>query len=309
MGQLQNEAGEVTSHISGMFYRTLRLLDNGIKPVYVFDGKPPNLKGGELEKRKERREKAAKDLKEAKEADEKDNIDKYERRLVRVTKEHCNDVKVLLRLMGIPVVDAPGEAEAQCATMCKAGLVYATATEDMDALTFGTPVLVRHMMTSAARKEPIHEYNLEVALQDLGISMEQFRDICILCGCDYTTSIRGIGQHRALDLIKKHKTIENLLKNIDKKRFIVSEEFLYEEARGLFENPNVDDCSEMKLEWTEPKEEELIKYMVDEKGFSIERVQSGIARLKKSRGKGTQTRLESFLDSRLSNEKTNKRSN
>lgn len=131
---LMNEAGEITSHIQGMFNRTIKLLSAGVKPVYVFDGKPPDLKSGELAKRTARRQQAEADLAAAKEAGEQEDIDRFSRRLVKVTKQHNDDCKELLRLMGVPVITAPCEAEAQCAELARQGKVFATATEDMDAL-------------------------------------------------------------------------------------------------------------------------------------------------------------------------------
>lgn len=112
--QLTNVDGETTSHLMGMFYRTIRMLENGIKPVYVFDGKPPELKAGELAKRAEKREDAQKSLQKATEEGNEADIDKYTRRLVRVTKEHANETKELLKLMGVPYVEAPCEAEGMC---------------------------------------------------------------------------------------------------------------------------------------------------------------------------------------------------
>ncbi|NXY80592.1 FEN1 endonuclease, partial [Glareola pratincola] len=163
---LQNEEGETTSHLMGMFYRTIRMVENGIKPVYVFDGKPPQLKSGELSKRTERRAEAEKHLQEAQEAGEEENIEKYSKRLVKVTQQHNDECKKLLTLMGIPYVEAPGEAEASCATLVKAGKVYAAATEDMDCLTFGSPVLMRHLTASETKKLPIQEFHLNRILQD-----------------------------------------------------------------------------------------------------------------------------------------------
>uniref|UniRef100_A0A0K0D091 Flap endonuclease 1 n=1 Tax=Angiostrongylus cantonensis TaxID=6313 RepID=A0A0K0D091_ANGCA len=158
--QLQSETGETTSHLMGMFYRTIRMIDNGVKPCYVFDGKPPDMKSGELEKRSERRAEAEKALTEAKEKGDTEAVDKFERRLVKVTKEQNDDVKKLLDLMGVPVIEAPCEAEAQCAALVKANKVFASATEDMDALTFGSNILLRHMTFSEAKKVPIKVRNV-----------------------------------------------------------------------------------------------------------------------------------------------------
>lgn len=171
--QLTSVDGETTSHLMGTFYRTIRLVENGIKPVYVFDGKPPEMKSGELSKRAERREEAQKALDQATEAGNAADMDKFNRRLVKVTKHHAEEVRQLLSLMGIPYIDAPCEAEAQCAAMVKSGKVFATATEDMDALTFGSSVLLRHMTFSEARKMPIQEFHLDKVLEGLNLDKDQ----------------------------------------------------------------------------------------------------------------------------------------
>ncbi len=217
--QLTNEAGEVTSHIQGMFNRTIRMMEGGLKPLYVFDGKPPNMKSGELAKRIAKRAKAESDLAAAKEAGKAEDEDRFSRRLVKVTKQHNEDCKTLLRLMGVPVVDAPCEAEAQCAELSKAGVVWATATEDMDALTFRTPKLVRKLTYSQSSKDktqPIVEIDCEKVLSGMGLSYEQFVDLCILCGCDYCNTIKGIGPKNALKLIREFKNIESILVHLEK---------------------------------------------------------------------------------------------
>ncbi len=189
--QLMNEAGEVTSHLQGMWYRTLKFLDAGIKPVYVFDGKPPTLKSGELAKRAASKAQAAKDMEEAVEAGNVEDIDRFARRTVHMTSDHVNDCKKLLRLMGMPVVEAPCEAEAQCAALARADKVYAAASEDMDTLTFGAPRLVRKLWASEAAKIPVLEFSLEKALAGLDLTYDQFVDVCILAGCDYCEPIKG----------------------------------------------------------------------------------------------------------------------
>uniref|UniRef100_A0A673B9S6 Flap endonuclease 1 n=1 Tax=Sphaeramia orbicularis TaxID=375764 RepID=A0A673B9S6_9TELE len=292
---LQNEDGETTSHLMGMFYRTIRMLEHGIKPVYVFDGKPPQLKSAELEKRGERRAEAEKLLAQAQETGEQENIDKFTKRLVKVTKQHNDECKKLLTLMGVPYIEAPCEAEASCAALVKAGKVFATATEDMDGLTFGTNVLLRHLTASEAKKLPIQEFHFSRMLQDIGLTNEQFIDLCILLGCDYCGTIKGIGPKRAIDLIRQHGNIEEILENIDSSKHPAPEDWLYKEARGLFTSPDVVDCSTVDLKWNEPDEEGLVQFMCSEKQFSEDRIRNGFKKIMKSRQGSTQGRLDSFF--------------
>lgn len=171
--QLVNESGETTSHLMGIFYRTIRMAENGIKVVYCFDGKPPMLKSDELVKRGERRAEAQKEADKAEEQGDTENFDKFTRRTVKVTKEHNAECKRLLTLMGVPYVDSPCEAESQCAALAKAGKVYAAGSEDMDTLTFASPVLLRHLTFSEARKMPIMEIQLSKVLEGLDFTMDQ----------------------------------------------------------------------------------------------------------------------------------------
>lgn len=171
--QLMNEEGETTSHLMGMFYRTLRICDNGIKPLYVFDGAPPKLKSGELARRYQRKQEANEGLEEAKETGTAEDVEKFSRRTVRVTKEHNAECQRLLKLMGVPFLIAPTEAEAQCAVLARAGKVYAAASEDMDTLCFNTPILLRHLTFSEQRKEPIQEIHLDKVLDGLNMDRKQ----------------------------------------------------------------------------------------------------------------------------------------
>jgi len=293
--QLTNEAGETTSHLMGLFYRTIRMLDNGIKPVYVFDGKPPQLKSGELAKRTERREEAQKQLDVATEAGDTENIDKFSRRLVKVTPQHNKECKQLLELMGIPYVDAPCEAEAQCAELVKGGKVYAMGSEDMDSLTFGANILLRHLTFSEARKMPIQEFHYEKIISELDLTRDQFIDLCILLGCDYCQSIKGVGPVTAMKLIRQHKTIEEVINNLDGKKYTIPEGWLFKEARKLFIKPDVTPADQLDLKWKAPDEEALINYMVKDKGFSEDRIRNGAKKILKAKKTSTQGRMDTFF--------------
>ncbi|XP_010546782.1 PREDICTED: flap endonuclease 1 isoform X1 [Tarenaya hassleriana] len=293
---LTNEAGEVTSHLQGMFNRTIRLLEAGIKPVYVFDGQPPELKKQELAKRYSKRADATEDLSAAIEVGNKEDIEKYSKRTVKVTKQHNEDCKKLLRLMGVPVVEAPSEAEAQCAALCKAGKVYAVASEDMDSLTFGAPRFLRHLMDPSSRKIPVMEFETAKILEELQLTMDQFIDLCILSGCDYCDSIRGIGGQTALKLIRQHGSIENIVENINKDRYHIPDDWPYVEARQLFKEPNVlIEEDQLDIKWTSPDEEGLVNFLVNENGFNIDRVTKAVEKIKSAKNKSSQGRLESFF--------------
>ncbi|KAI3741672.1 hypothetical protein L1987_59346 [Smallanthus sonchifolius] len=293
---LTNEAGEVTSHLQGMFNRTIRLLESGLKPVYVFDGAPPDLKKQELAKRYSRREDATAGLDEAIQAGNKEDIEKFSKRTVKVTRQHNEDCKKLLRLMGVPVIEAPSEAEAQCAALCKADKVYAVASEDMDSLTFGAPKFLRHLMDPSSRKTPVMEFDVSKVLEELNLTMDQFIDLCILCGCDYCDSIRGIGGQTALKLIRQHGSIESILENINRERYQIPDDWPYQEARRLFKEPLVcDDDEQLQIKWSAPDEEGLLNFLVTENGFNSDRVTKAVEKIKASKNKSTQNRLESFF--------------
>ncbi|PKA62945.1 Flap endonuclease 1-A [Apostasia shenzhenica] len=337
---LTNEAGEVTSHLQGMFTRTIRLLEAGIKPTchcfiiknlissfvtyarYVFDGQPPDLKKQELAKRYSKRDDATKDLAIAVEEGNKDEIEKFSKRTVKVTKQHNEDCKQLLRLMGVPIIEAPCEAEAQCASLCQNDKVYAVASEDMDSLTFGAPRFLRHLMDPSSKKIPVMEFEVAKVsyastvlsllcdsailtmitfqvLEELGFSMDQFIDLCILCGCDYCDSIKGIGGQTALKLIRQHGSIENVLENLSKDRYHVPEDWPYQEARRLFKEPSVI-LEMLELKWVPPDEEGLVNFLVKENGFNQDRVVKAIEKIRAAKNKASQGRLESFFKPVLS---------
>ncbi|GFZ49214.1 Flap endonuclease 1 [Saitozyma sp. JCM 24511] len=352
---LMNESGDVTSHLMGFFYRTIRMVDHGIKPCYIFDGKPPELKGGVLAKRFALRQEAKEGEDEAKETGTAEDIDKLARRQVRVTKEHNEECKKLLSLMGIPVVTAPGEAEAQCAELARAGKVYAAGSEDMDTLTFASPILLRHLTFSEAKKMPISEIHLKTALEELNMSMDQFIELCILLGCDYLEPAKGIGPKTALKLIREHGSLGEVEKFVrakmaekaednaqalalaetsepeseegggggggggwdgesagpsspvkksqksPKKKKVTSagmqlpEYWPWQEAKKLFEHPDVVKGEDLELEWKAPDTEGLVEFLCRDKGFNEDRVRAGAAKLAKMLAAKQQGRLDGFF--------------
>ncbi|KAK0208336.1 flap endonuclease 1 [Desarmillaria ectypa] len=340
---LQNDSGETTSHLMGFFYRTIRIVENGIKPAYVFDGKPPELKKGVLSKRLARREEAKEGSEEAKETGTTEDVDRFSRRTVKVTREHNEECRRLLGLMGIPVVVAPSEAEAQCAELARGGKVYAAGSEDMDTLTFSAPILLRHLTFSEAKKQPISEINLKLALEGLDMDMSQFIDLCILLGCDYLEPIKGVGPKSALKLIREHGDLKTIIKHLRAKQaekveaavsddededppagtsdveqpdnqdetpkpkpkkkgkskgkggIIVPEEWPWEEAKGVFEKPDVTPADEIELEWKNPDIDGLVQFLVTEKGFNEDRVRKGAEKLHKFLNAKQQGRLDGFF--------------
>mmetsp|Transcript_17724 Transcript_17724/g.36784 ORF Transcript_17724/g.36784 Transcript_17724/m.36784 type:complete len:382 (+) Transcript_17724:90-1235(+) len=298
---LVNESGEITSHLSGLFYRTIKLLEYGVKPCYVFDGKPPALKSGELAKRRDARDAAEKKAEQAAKEGDQENLEKFSRRVNKVTPEMMEQCKTLLNLMGVPVITAPCEAEAQCAELARAGVVYATVSEDMDSLTFGTPRLIRYLWASASSTadkkgtKPL-EFHLDKALLELNVSNEQFVDLCILLGCDYTESIKGMGPAKAMSMIRKHGSIEEIYRTIEKEgKLEIPNGPPIQEVRGMFLRPDVIAASEIRLQWNDPDEEGLIYFMVHQNQFREENIRSGIARMKKSKDKANQGRIDTFF--------------
>jgi flap endonuclease-1 len=252
---LTNEDGDPTSHIQGMFNRTIRFLTEGIRPVYVFDGKPPSFKSGELLKRREKREKAEVALKMAEEEGNVEEQDKQNKRLVRAGTKENQDCMKLLELMGVPIIKAPCEAEAQASALAKSGLVYATGTEDMDALTFGTPNLLRKMTFANASKSMIQQLDYKTAVEGLELTHEQFVDLCILLGCDYCDTIRGVGPKTALKLLREHGNIENILKTLDRTKYGIPDAWIPEEIIAKLKAQEKEEADSSADENTTPKKD------------------------------------------------------
>ncbi|KAL7326007.1 Elongation of fatty acids protein 2, variant 2 [Mucor circinelloides] len=233
---------------------------------------------------------------EATELGNQEDINRFSKRTVKVTTQHNDECKELLRVMGIPYVEAPCEAEAQCAELAKSGKVFAAASEDMDTLTFGTPVLLRHLTFSEARKMPIDEVNLEKALEGLDLTMAEFIDLCILMGCDYTETIKGVGPKNAYNLIKQHKTIDEAIKHLTPRlQDNIPAGWNYADARRLFVESEVTPGKDIELSWNTPDVEAVVDLMVRRKGFAEDRIRNGCAKLEKNLKQATQTRVQDFF--------------
>ncbi len=298
---LMDSQGRITSHLSGLFYRTINIMEHGIKPAYVFDGKPPEMKAKEIERRKKIKEDATKKYEEAIRRGDLEAARRYAMMAAKLTDEMVTDAKKLLDAMGIPWVQAPAEGEAQAAYIASKGDAWASASQDYDSLLFGSPRLVRNLTITGRRKLPRKNVYIEIKpevielkklLEALGITREQLIDIAIMLGTDYNPDgIKGIGPKKALQLIKAYGSIEKIVK-LYKAEFPVPPEKIKE----YFLNPPI--TSDYKLEWREPDEKAIYEILVEEHDFNPERVKNAVQRLMKAYRehiKGRQMGLEAWF--------------
>ena len=262
---LVNKKGEITSHILGLFNKTIKLLNKGIIPVYVFDGKPPELKRKVLDLRKNIRKKAEEKLALAE--SEEDKI-KYFKRSVIITKKHLEDCRELLDYMGVPYIDAPEEADSQCAWLAKNNLVDAVLTEDMDILTFGSPYIIRNL--TSFKKKPL-EISKSKILEKFDWTHQQFVNFCILLGCDYCDNISESNCFEIFKLYQKSKDINKILKHFNKN-------INYTPTIEYFNNPIVNEINR-NLEFKNPNINLLMKLLVDKHGLIKYKIQRKITQL------------------------------
>lgn len=293
---LRDSKGRVTSHLSGLLYRNSNLLEIGIKPVFVFDGKPPELKQSTIESRQEKKKEAEKKWKEAVERGERAIT--YAQAAAKLTDKMVERSKMLLDYMGIPWVQAPSEGEIQCAFMCKHGNVWASGSQDFDSLLAGSPRLVRNLSITGKRKIPKKESYVQVKpelielnsmLSALGITKEQLVIVGILIGTDYSSGVKGVGPKTALKIVKEHKTLDKVLESVAWESDVEAEK-IYD----FFLNPPVTDRYD--IEWKEPDADKLKEFMVEEHDFSSERMDKVIERLQNAWTKGRQSSLSGWLE-------------
>src|SRR5215211_4761538 len=282
---LTNNKGEITSHLSGLFYRNINFLTENIKLLYIFDGKPHSLKFNEIKRRKESNQEA---IEEGRFEDAK----KYSQGTVILTDEIIEQSKKILKMLGIPVIHAPSEGEATASILTKDGTVYACASQDYDSLLFGAKRLIRNLTITGKRKIPnknqyvniepeiIHQSQI---LESTKLTLEQLVDVGILIGTDFNPGgLPGIGPKTALKLIREKGRLEEIEKIKDSLKDVP-----YQQIREIFLNP--ENISIGNIEFDNPNDKEIIGFLCDTMDFSKERVESSLEKVKKSQEKRSQS--------------------
>jgi flap endonuclease-1 len=292
---LKDSTGRITSHLSGLLYRTANLVEMGIKVAYVFDGVPPALKEVEIKRRAKVKEEALVKYERALQEGRIEEARTYAQMTSTLKDYMAEDSKRLLTKMGVPWVQAPSEGEAQAAHMTRKGDTDYCASQDYDSLLFGAPMLVRNVTISGRRKLPRKPVYVEVipetveldhVLKELEITREQLIDIGILLGTDFNPEgVKGIGPKTALKLIKQYGSLEESLPKLKEAEFPVEPQ----KIREIFLNPKVTD--NYKLTWKDPDIEGVVDFLCRERDFSEERVRKALNKmtegLKKAKGKVT----------------------
>ena len=296
---LKTSDGRITTHIHGILTKILSMLKKKLKPIFIFDGKASYLKQNVLDNRKlvkttanieikqvikklkkiqdmlepipETSEAIQEQLENVKKAKElQETLIKLKKRTVLVSFKQMEECKEIVKLLGIPMIQSLEEADSQCAWLVKNGFADYVASEDMDILTFGANKLIRKL----SAKDNVVEYDLKILLKELDLSQEQFIDLCILLGCDYTPTISKIGPKRAYELIKQYKSIDNILLDKDfRSKYILPENFNYKEAREYFINPPINEIKKEELVWSIPKYNELKELLKIKYEYSDENIQ------------------------------------
>jgi len=300
---LMDDNKKITSHLSGIFYRNIALLEEGIKLVYVFDGKAPDLKMKTHKKRENFRDLAREKYEGAKQEEDFFSMKKYSSQMIRLDDEMIEESKELLEAMGIGIVQAPGEGEAQAAYISRINKeVYASASQDYDSLLFGASRLIRNLTLSRRRKTysgyveiQIEIIKLEDVLNFLEIDLDQLICLGILVGTDYNPrGIPGIGQKRALDIVKKYKQPVLIFESVEEQIMSLPEEdrFDWKEIFRLFRKPNVVDA---EFNFGKIDGKKIKEILVERHNFSEERVEKQLNRLKEIEEKGKQKGLDKWF--------------
>ena len=282
---LKDSNGRITSHLSGLLYRTSNLVEMGIKPIYVFDGTPPALKEAEIKRRMKAKEEALIKYEQALKEGRIEEARMYAQATSRLKDYMAEDSKKLLKLMGIPWIQAPSEGEAQAAHLVKRGDADYCASQDYDSLLFGAPKLVRNVTISGKRKLPGKNVYIEVVpeivelekvLKECEITYEQLVDIGILIGTDFNPEgVKGLGPKTALKIIKEHGSLEKALPRLKNVEFSADPQ----KIREIFLHPKITD--NYKIEWKAPDVEGVISFICGERDFSENRVRKALEKMRR----------------------------
>ena len=292
---LKDSSGNITSHLSGLFYRNMNLITEGVKLIYVFDGKPPELKNRTIEKRKEIKDEAKEMYERAKAEEDIEGMGKYSRGFVYLDEQKISESKELLTAMGIAVVQAPCEGEAQASYMAEQGMAYAVASQDYDCLMFKAPLLIQNLSMARKRKtvtgyKEVFPQIIELSkiLSELEINHEQLICLGILCGTDYNPGgVKGLGPKKSLKFVKEYKTKEKIFEAVSQSEKYKLD-FMWEEIYNEICNPDV--FQKVKIEF--PKiDKDKIREIMTKYEFSKERIDSQLEKLDELNKKKAQKTL------------------
>lgn len=291
---LMDKQGRITSHLMGIWTRFTNLMQKEIQLAIVLDGKPPLLKVKEQEERAFRKEVATEKLQLARQEEDIKSMAKYAKQTSRLTKEMTMEAQELMRAMGFPVIQAPGEADAQTAFMCEQDDVYAAATSDMDSLLYGCPRTVTNLTLSQRRKLPNGNYvkitpeliELQTVLETLHITQDQLLVIGILVGTDYHPGVHRVGPKTALKLVKQHKSFDELFQEVDP-------DFNWKQIYEVFKSMPI--MKNYQLNWKPIDEEKIKELLVERHDFSQERVAATLEKLRSMHKQKEQKGLSDFF--------------
>ena len=299
---LMDNQKRVTSHLSGIFYRNINLLSEGIRLVYVFDGKPPELKAKTHINREAGRDVAKERYEQAKQEEDLSGMRRYGSQLIRLEDEMIEESKELLEAMGIAVIQAPGEGEAEAAYLSRRKEVYAAISQDYDSLLFGAKALIQNL-TMARKRRTLSGWieikpeiiELHRVLNLLEINLDQLICLGILVGTDYNPKgIPGIGQKRALDIVKRYKQPVLIFKSVEEQILNLSDEdrFNWQEIFALFHRPNIIDA---EFKFGKINEAKIKEILVERHDFSEERVEKQLDKLRDITEKNKQKGLDNWM--------------
>lgn len=291
---LMDSSGNVTSHLSGLFYRNVALLSEGVKLIYVFDGEYHPLKGKTHELRQAAKDVMAEKYEEAVTEEDVEGMGKYAKGFSRLDDKMIAESKELLEAMGIAIVNAPGEGEMQCAELVKNGQAYAVGSQDYDALVVGATRLIQNLTLSRKRKTVSgfvyiapEMIEFENVINQLGITGDQLICLAILVGTDFNPGgVRGIGPKKALALVKQKVHPVSIFEEITERFGDVG--FNWREIFEIFKKPNV---SKQRVSFPKFNEDKIKEILVDRHEFSSDRIDSQLQKMRDLRAKNAQVKL------------------